>query len=75
MGRPTTPKDEPQEKKARGRPKIYEVGTKSKTKDHEYIKMYYQNVIKNEREQQRIEPSPTLDALPETKLTSISKKI
>ena len=55
QGRP--PKTNHQKKKqARGRPRIYEVGTILKPKDPDYFKKYYENVVKEKRNDRRLIP-------------------
>ena len=50
--------EEPKEKKPRGRPIIYDVGTISKPKDPEYFKKYYNNVVRPKREAKKAEQTP-----------------
>lgn len=54
-GRPSKNKP-PKERKARGRPRIYEVGTILKPVDPDYFKKYYENVIKEKRNARRLVP-------------------
>jgi len=55
IGRPSKNKP-PKEKRPRGRPRIYEIGTILKPLDPDYFKKYYETVIKEKRNARRLVP-------------------